>query len=179
MHVRCAMEEAFLILSGGLMRRYPICLWLTVLGSIIAVLFVFLTPCFVVRAQGERVVMVEAKAGLPFTIHFIHSVQKTPVLENLEINDEKDGFNLLSTKYQSFGVGLPFLAEEGDFREEGDYYIFDHMDRHFRTLSLRTGVGTKLTLTVDGREYRLYERYAPGTRIDLSIVPFYRALLGC
>lgn len=53
------------------------------------------------------------------------------------------------------------------------------MDRYFRTLSLRTGVGTKLTLTVDGREYRLYERYAPGTRIDLSIVPFYRALLGC
>ena len=128
------------------MRRYPICLWLTVLGSIIAVLSVFLTPCFVVRAQGERVVMVEARAGLPFSIHFIHSVQKTPVLENLEINDEKDGFNLLSTKYQSFGVGLPFLAEEGDFREEGDYYIFNHMDRYFRTLSLRTGVGTKLTM---------------------------------
>ena len=45
-------------------------------------------------------------------------MQKTPVLENLEVNEAKDGFNLLSTKYQSFGVGLPFLAEEGDFREE-------------------------------------------------------------
>ena len=52
------------------------------------------------------------------------------------------------------------------------------MDRHFKTLALRTGVGTQLTLTVAGREYRLYERYAPGTRIDLAIVPFYRALLG-
>ena len=105
-------------------------------------------------------------------------MQKTPVLENLEVNEAKDGFNLLSTKYQSFGVGLPFLAEEGDFREEGDYYVFDHMDRHFKTLALRTGVGTQLTLTVAGQEYRLYERYAPGTRIDLAIVPFYRALLG-
>ena len=160
------------------MRRYPICLWLTLLGSAVALLSVFLTPCFVVRAAGERVAMVEAREGLPFSIHFIHSVQKTPVLENLEVNDERDGFTLVSTKYKSFGVGLPFLAEEGDFREEGDYYVFDHMDRHFRTLALRTGVGTQLTLTVAGREYRLYERYAPGTRIDLSIVPFYRALLG-
>lgn len=160
------------------MRRYPICLWLTLLGSIFAVLSVLLTPCFVVRAAGERVAMVEARAGLPFSIHFIHSVQKTPVLENLEVNEAKDGFTLLSTKYQSFGVGLPFLAEEGDFREEGDYYIFDHMDRHFQTLALRTGVGTQLTLMVAGREYRLYERYAPGTRIDLAIVPFYRVLLG-
>lgn len=154
------------------MRRYPIGLWLTLLGSIFAVLSVLLTPCFVVRAAGERVAMVEARAGLPFSIHFIHSVQKTPVLENLEINEAKDGFTLLSTKYQSFGVGLPFLAEEGD------YYVFDHMDRHFKTLALRTGVGTQLTLTVAGQEYRLYERYAPGTRIDLAIVPFYRALLG-
>lgn len=161
------------------MRRYPIVLWLTLLGSIFAVLSVLLTPCFVVRAAGERVAMSEARPGLPFSIHFIHSVQKTPVLENLEINEARDGFTLLSTKYQSFGVGLPFLAEEGDFREEGDYYVFDHMNRHFPALSLRTGVGTQLTLIVAGREYRLYERYAPGTRIDFSIVPFYRALLGC
>lgn len=154
------------------MRRYPIYLWLTLLGSVFAVLSVLLTPCFTVRAAGERVAMVEARAGLPFSIHFIHSVQKTPVLENLEVNEAKDGFTLLSTKYQSFGVGLPFLAEEGD------YYVFDHMGRHFKTLALRTGVGTQLTLTVAGREYRLYERYAPGTRIDLAIVPFYRALLG-
>lgn len=160
------------------MRRYPICAGLTALAVILGLLNVFLTPCLVVRAAGERVAIVEARPGLPFSIHFIHSVQKTPVLENLEVNDTHDGFTLLSTKYQSFGVGLPFLEEEGDFREEGNYYVFDHMDRHFRDLSLRTGVGTKLTLTLNGRTYRLYERYAPGTRIDLAIMPLYRGLLG-
>ena len=73
------------------MRRYPIGLWLTLLGSIFAVLSVLLfsvAPSY--RAAGERVAMVEARAGLPFSIHFIHSVQKTPVLENLEINEAKD-----------------------------------------------------------------------------------------
>ena len=40
------------------MRRYPICLWLTLLGSVFAVLSVLLTPCFTVRAAWLRVAMV-------------------------------------------------------------------------------------------------------------------------
>ena len=160
------------------MRRYPLCVWLTIIGVLLGLLNVLMTPCLVVRAAGERVAIVEARPELPFSIHFIHSVQKTPVLENLEVNAARDGFTLLATKYQSFGVGLPFLEEEGDFREEGNYYVFDHMDRHFRDLSLRTGVGTQLRLTLNGHTYRLYERYAPGTRIDLAIMPLYRGILG-
>lgn len=169
----------FLVEDGDfLLRNARIPIVLCLLGICFGLLDVLLTPCFVVSAAGERVALVEARPELPFSIHFIHSVQKTPVLENLEVNEKRDGFDLLSTKYQSFGVGLPFLAEEGAFRQEGDYYVFDHMHRHFSSLQLRTGVGTKLTLTVAGREYRLYERYAPGTRIDLYIAPLYRALCG-
>ena len=108
-----------------------------------------------------------------FTIRFLHSVQKTPVWENLQV--EQDGtLTLLSTRYQSFGVGLPFLESEGDFHEEGDYFVFDHMNRHFPQLTLRTGVGTRLTLSVAGREYRLYEAYPPGTRVDIVVLPLWR-----
>lgn len=149
---------------------------LCLLGICLGIGDVLLTPCFVISAAGQRISLVEARPGLPFSIHFIHSVQKTPVLENLEISKDKQGFDLLSTKYQSFGVGLPFLAEEGNFRQEGNFYVFDHMHRHFPQLELRTGVGTRLTLTVGSREYRLYEKYAPGTRIDLYIAPLYRVL---
>jgi hypothetical protein len=94
-------------------------------------------------------------------------------LENLVINDTVDGFDLESTKYQSFGVGLPFLEGEGTFREEGDYFIFYDMDRHFHTLSLRTGVGTELTVTVQGQEHKLYESLPAGSRIDIYIAPYY------
>ena len=100
-------------------------------------------------------------------------MQKTPVWENLQV--EQDGtLTLLSTRYQSFGVGLPFLESEGDFHEEGDYFVFDHMNRHFPQLTLRTGVGTRLTLSVAGREYRLYEAYPPGTRVDIVVLPLWR-----
>ena len=173
-----AVERSLFLIEDGdfLLRNARITIILCLLGIGLGILNVLGTPCFVVSAAGERVALVEARPELPFSIHFIQSVQKTPVLENLEIRRERDGFDLLSTKYQSFGVGLPFLAEEGDFRQEGDYYVFDHMHRHFPQLQLRTGVGTRLTLNIAGREYRLYERYAPGTRIDLYIAPLYRAL---
>ena len=118
-----------------------------------------------------------AKPGESFSIRFIHSVQKTPVVENLVINDTQDGFILISTKYQSFGVGLPFLAEEGEFHKEGDYFVFDQMNRRFSSLSLRTGVGTELTLTLQDKEYRLYEQMPPGSRIDLYIAPYYKKFL--
>lgn len=155
------------------------CLWLTGLGILLGLASILLTPCFTVKAQGHIVAIRQAREHLPFSIHFIHSVQKTPVEENLEV--EADGsFLLRSTRYQSFGVGLPFLAEEGnfreDFRQDGDYYVFDDMNRHFPELSLRTGVGTKLTLDVDGTVYPLYKCYEPGTRIDLFTAPLVAVL---
>jgi len=151
-------------------RPWPVaCL----LGIALALASILLRPCFVVLVDGDRLVTQEVQAELPFSIHFIHSVQKTPVLENLQV--ERDGtITLLSTQYQSFGVGLPFLESEGDFHMEGTSYVFDHMDRHFRTLTLRTGVGTQLTLTVGERTIPLYQYYPPGTRIDLMTVPAWR-----
>ena len=133
-------------------------------------------PCLFVRTQGELVAVTAATAGKPFSLRFIHSVQKTPVVENLAIAADGQGVVLHSTKYQSFGVGLPFLASEGTFHEEGDYFIFDNMERYFPKLDLRTGVGTQLTLMLNGREYRLYEKYPPGTMISISIQPFWRGV---
>ena len=50
------------------------------------------------------------------------------------------------------------------------------MDRNYDTLSLRTGVGTELTITAGGTDYPLYERYPDGTRIDLVAAPLYTSL---
>ena len=137
----------------------------------------FWQPCLFIYGGTWCIAVVPVMGELPLSIHFIHSVQKTPVVENLVVKADGSGFLLISTKYQSFGVGLPFLESEGVFRKEGDFYIFDHMNRQFPRLSLRMGVGTELTLCVRGREYRLYERFAPGTRIDLIAVPFYEGAL--
>ena len=47
------------------------------------------------------------------------------------------------------------------------------MDRHFPSITMRTGIGTKLTLFIDGEEIRFYEAIPDGTAIQFYIAPYY------
>ena len=94
--------------------------------------------------------------------------------EDLRVDDEVSGFVLDRTRYQSFGVGLPFLASEGEFRAEGDFFVMDGMERRFPRLSLRAGVGTELTLVLDGTEEKLFEKLPAGSRVDLAVIAPWR-----
>lgn len=118
-----------------------------------------------VDGKEVTVTSIDAKKNLPLTINFIHSVQKTPVIEELKFDGEK--FILLRTKYKSHGVGLPFMESDGTFREEDGFFIMDDMNRVIENLSLRTGVGTNLTIMIDGQEIKLYEKFPAGTKIDI------------
>ena len=128
------------------------------------------------QADGQKILLVrQIRDEVPVTIHFIHSVQKTPVEEFLTAHTDGH-FHLAGTRYQSHGVGLPFLPEEGTFRQEGEYFILD-MDRDYSELSLRTGVGTELTIEAGGARIPVYEMYPVGTRIDLVVAPLYTYFL--
>ena len=119
---------------------------------------------------------VDSKKNLPLEISFIHSVQKTPVIEELEFDGEK--FILRRTKYKSHGVGLPFMESDGEFREENGWFIMDNMNRPIKNLSLRTGVGTQLTIKLDGNEIKLYEKFPAGTRIDFKVDSILKNFVG-
>ena len=154
------------------MRAYAIAL----LAAFALVAFDILSaPALFMQADGTKTVLVrQIRDEVPLTIHFIHSVQKTPVEEFLTAH--ADGhFHLTGTRYQSHGVGLPFLPEEGTFRQEGDYFVLD-MDRDYPELSLRTGVGTELVIEAGGARVPVYEMYPVGTRIDLVVAPLYAYL---
>ena len=155
------------------MRAYLIAL----AAAVLLVAFDILSaPALFLQADGQKTLLVrQIRDAAPFTIHFIHSVQKTPVEEFLTAH--ADGhFHLAGTRYQSHGVGLPFLPEEGNFRREGDYFVLD-MERDYKELSLRTGVGTELTITAGEQIIPAYEMYSAGTRIDLVVAPLYTYFL--
>ncbi len=120
----------------------------------------------------------EVTSDTELAISFIHSVQKTLVEEFLTPDDELDGFVLHSTRYHSFGVGLPFMESDGAFRQEGNAFVMDDMNRHFKELNLRTGVGTELTVRIDEQTFRLYEMFEAGQKIDIIIEPRYKSFLG-
>ncbi len=124
--------------------------------------------------ETQKVVTMEVTPDTKLEISFIHSVQKTLVEEFLTPDEKLEGFVLNSTKYHSFGVGLPFMESDGAFRQEGNAFIMDDMNRHFNELNLRTGVGTKLTVTVDDQKFELYEMFEPGQKIDIVIIPRFK-----
>ena len=155
------------------MRAYLIAL----AAAVLLVAFDILSaPALFLQADGQKTLLVrQIRDAAPFTIHFIHSVQKTPVEEFLTAH--ADGhFHLAGTRYQSHGVGLPFLPEEGNFRRGGDYFVLD-MERDYQELSLRTGVGTELTIAAGEQIIPAYEMYPVGTRIDLVVAPLYTYFL--
>ncbi|GAA0211932.1 DUF1850 domain-containing protein [Selenomonas dianae] len=155
------------------MRAYLIAL---AAAAVLVAFDILSTPALFLQVDGQKTVLVrQLRDEVPLTVHFIHSVQKTPVEEFLTAY--ADGhFHLTGTRYQSHGVGLPFLPEEGTFRQEGDYFVLD-MDRDYPALSLRTGVGTQLTIEAGGTRVPAYEMYPVGTRIDLVVAPLYTYFL--
>lgn len=128
--------------------------------------FVTNTPKIFIGTENKAVAVINAQENLPLTINFIHSVQKTPVIEELEFQGGE--FILKRTKYKSQGVGLPFDASDGKFYRDGEYFVVDEMNRHFKNLELRTGKGTQLKIFLNGREYKLYEKFPIGTKIILK-----------
>lgn len=116
----------------------------------------------------------KVEAGTPVTLTYHHSVQKTMIYEYLEVNKITDGFVLKSTKYQSMGVGLPFSADEGHFREEDGWFILDDINRNFPELSLRNGVTNHGTLTIGDTDYDLDSMVPLGKELKLYVAPLYK-----
>lgn len=136
------------------------------LFAVLALIFLTMTthqPKIFLGTDSTTVFVADYQENLPVTISFTHSVQKTPVIEELELRNGE--FVLLRTKYKSLGVGLPFDANDGKFYRDGDFFIMDNMNRHFKNLELRTGKGTQLKITLDGREFDLYKKFPLGTKI--------------
>ena len=131
--------------------------------SLAILFYVTSTPKIFVGTENQTVAVVDAKENLPLTINFIHSVQKTPVIEELEFRGGE--FILLRTKYKSQGVGLPFDINDGKFYRDGEWFIVDEMNRRFKNLELRTGKGTQLKIILDGKNFELYKKFPPGTKI--------------
>ena len=124
-------------------------------------------PKIFIGNQFKTLSVTNYQENLPITIKFIHSVQKTPVIEELVLKNGE--FLLTRTKYQSQGVGLPFDISDGTFYRDNDWFIFD-MNRKFPLLELRTGKGTQLTLSIGNNSYELYKIFPVGTKIIVKII---------
>lgn len=129
-------------------------------------------PYLFIATEAGIYRVIPVKTDAKFSLSFTHSVQLTPVIENFRV-DDSNMIILESTEYQSFGVGLPFLASDGNFHAEEGYFVVSDMKRQHKRIDVRTGPEAKLSLTYGGQTIPLYAVFPPGTLIHLWVGPFY------
>mgnify|MGYP003938600125 FL=1 len=140
-------------------------------------MYIVSKPCLLVESEQGVLVARFVKYGERFSLHYTHSVQRTPVTEIFVI-DDSGSLRLISTIYRSFGVGLPFLADEGSFRIVDDQFILEDINRIFPTVQLRAGPEARLVLEYAGETIPLYQMLTPGSFVQIRVGPYYSRWMG-
>jgi hypothetical protein len=89
------------------------------------------------------------------------------VVETFLIQDDGK-LMLISTAYQSYGVGLPSLPEEGTLTVSGGWLILKDLHRLYPAIRLRVGPEAAVSLEVDKIMYPIYQWYPPGSLVIIT-----------
>lgn len=146
-------------------RRFAILLLALLL---VAGILCFPLPYLAVEdAHGQLVWLPFLGSERRFSIKYRHSVEKTLCWEDFIVGENGD-LVLVATRYESLGVGLPFIVGEGQLvNKEGQFHLTG-LNRHFPHLVLRTVPVAEQALVVRGRTYRFDDSFAPGAMIKLK-----------
>jgi len=112
----------------------------------------------IVESDGQTGLFLPTSPGDTLSLHFIHSVHKTPVWENFVVGGA-GRITLVSTEYESYGVGMPFLPEEGTFEQKDNKIRLTNLKREFAQIPARVGTEARLSLFHAGTDYPLYQYF--------------------
>lgn len=90
-----------------------------------------------------------------FSLGYIHSVMKTPAEEFFYINKNNE-IVLEKTIYESYGVGLPFLPDEGELNVEDGKFIL-YMNRTYKEINMIISPIPKHWLQIGDTKYQLMD----------------------
>ena len=145
-------------------RLTALCTLLMVLG----VYWLTIPLCIVVKSDDRATLYLPTFTGDTFSLHFIHSVHKTPVWENFVVGPENQ-ITLVSTEYESYGVGMPFLPEEGTFAQQDNKIQLTNLQRVFAQIPARVGTEAKLSLFHHEKDYPLYQYFEYQALVVISV----------
>ncbi len=99
--------------------------------------------------DGKPLAQVEAPGASPsFTIRYVHSVTRTPVVERYRV--DAASIEQSEIRFSRHGPGLPTEADaDGAWRREGDAFVVT-MHRHFDSIAMRVHADQSPRLSVDG-----------------------------
>lgn len=126
-----------------------------------------------VYTDDEIVFSAKAETGMRFATRFIHSVHRTPVIDRYVIGDGEKKIIQESTAYQTYGVGMPFLPQDGSFVQNGDFFELRDLDLAFETIDFRVGSEAQFTILLNEQEYPIYRLAPQGALVHLAVKPRY------
>lgn len=147
-------------------------------GAVLLVFFLLflMAPtqeALLVRSGGRTLWASSVDSGTRVTLSYIHSVERTPIRDTLEVRDAGDGtpvLLLLQTEQQSFGAGLPTVSEGGGVRRQDGFYVLETKPTVLPSIPLRTGAVADHRIQLDsGAELILRDRVPPGTLVELLL----------
>lgn len=145
--------------------------WIAAVMTIMLLVGIGLCPCpalVISKQRGPAVLWIPLNNGDCFTYEYIHSVQKTPVQEHFV---SAPGFKMLltSTTYQSYGVGLPFLPEEGQLEMKNGKFELKGLNRYYEVIHIGYIPLACQGLTYGGKKYDFNNYFNSGEMIDIEI----------
>ncbi len=95
-----------------------------------------------------------------FGIEFVHSIHKTPVIEEYYIDEGLD-IVLDRVIYESYGVGMPSSIEPGQtYKQENGKYIIGNIQRRLEFIDLAIGQ------MVANHQLKIHDRKVPLSHIN-------------
>ncbi|NLB88752.1 MAG: DUF1850 domain-containing protein [Syntrophomonadaceae bacterium] len=111
--------------------------------------------------------LIPIKRGTGFTLEYTHSVHKTKVQEHF-VFAPNNNIVLTSTTFQSLGVGIPFLPEEGKLVNDNGVYLLTGMNREFESITLGFMPIAQQGIILNGKKYKLEDYFIEGSFIKIS-----------
>jgi hypothetical protein len=136
--------------------------------AIILLLSIFVTtPHFVLSSADGVLLAHPAYEGIQFKIEFIHSVNKSPVVEFFEIRG--GAIILTALEFTAFGAGMPTAPEAGQtmiVTEDG--IRIENFERTISSLNYIVGHATYHVLHIGAESVPLNELAQPGTLLHIT-----------
>ncbi|MBM7556918.1 DUF1850 domain-containing protein [Halanaerobacter jeridensis] len=118
------------------------------------------------EARGRVIYQQRVDSGFKFAIKYTHSVENTPVWDYFKVLDRN--ILLTSTKYMSYGAGLPFL-KKNNYQVQDEKFIIKEINTQLEKIPLRVSDYAKHKLLIDQEVYKLYQLTAAQNLVMIKV----------
>lgn len=144
---------------------------ITLVGLLILLGVGFLLPVTTLsisQQNSKHQLLIPMVRQKTFSLYYLHSVQKTPVQEHFELAPGNKMI-LTSTHYQSYGVGLPFLPQEGKLVNKNGVFLLTGINRVYQEINIGFIPLAKQALLYKDKRYDFEDYFDSGSLLKLTV----------